>query len=172
MCVFVSVFTSFIIFSSISMNVRVSTSVCVCVCFYVVCKIDGRMSGVCCGAAVCKDIRRLRWHLSLYCSLSLALGTTLRGFKRGSLLSFLNECVCATLSFFSYPIRTWQETISYRRCIKCVNVCVCFSSLFPTSLSRSLALANVSFSLCLCVFSLSLSLICLLFLFFRFLFSN
>lgn len=128
------------------------------VCFmWCVCKIDGRMSGVCCGAAVCKDIRRLRWHLSLYCSFSLALGTTLRGFKRGSLLSFLIECVCATLSFFSYPIRTWQETISYRRCIKCVNVCVCVFPLFFLPLSLALSHLLTFRFRCVCVFSLFLS---------------
>lgn len=122
------------------MNVRVSTSVFfVCICVWVQNRRTNEWR-LLRGVAVCKDIRRLRWRVN-FLSPSLSLGTTLRAWlqARFSLLSFWSLNVLRSLSF--YPILAWQETISYRRCIKmCVCLCVFFLSLcFTTSLSRALS---------------------------------
>lgn len=77
---------------------------------------------------------------------------------RFSFIIFEWVCVGVLLfRFFSYPIRTWQETISYRRCIKCVNVCVCVFPLFFLPLSLALSHLLTFRFRCVCVFSLFLS---------------
>lgn len=143
--VFVWVFLFVIIFSSISMNVRAWVLACVFCMYLCECKIDGRMSGVCCGAAVCKDIRRLRWRVN---SLSPAHFFSLWGRRCAWLqarFSFIISILCCALSLFSFYSNLGlarNNFISTMHKNVCLCMCVCVFLLSQDLLPLSLALSR------------------------------